>query len=246
MSLGFIILRHVNSQQTNEYWIEAYRCIRRLYPDSWVLIVDDNSIQSLVVCNFTPYRCKVIQSEFPKAGELLGYYYFYKTKMFSQAVILHDSVFLKQKLPPIKEPVKFLWHFLYPTYYPREEKQFVRKLLHYQPLLYLYEKKNAWCGCFGVQSVIHLDFLEFLEKKYGLFQRLLPTIRNRFDRQCIERVFALVCSAEYSNLTKFPSLFGDIHQYGLPWGFTFDKYLEGEYLVLTKKPLDAIKVWTGR
>ena len=244
MSLGFIMVRHVNSPSTNEYWIEAYRSIRRFYPNEWVLIVDDNSIQSLVTCNFTPYKCKVIKSEFPQSGELLGYYYFYKTRMFSQAVILHDSVFLQERLPVVKKPVSFLWHFAYPPAYPKEEKQFVRKLRHHHSLLHLYEKKNKWFGCFGVQSVIRLDYLDFLETKYGLFKLLLPFIKNRFDRQCIERVFALVCSVECSYLLETPSLFGNIHTYPIKWGFTLDDMKNKPKSLVFHVP--AIKVWTGR
>ena len=29
--IGFIILRHVNNNLTNEYWKEAYKCIRKFY-----------------------------------------------------------------------------------------------------------------------------------------------------------------------------------------------------------------------
>ena len=42
-SLGFIILRHVNSELTNKYWVNCYNCIRRHYPENKILIIDDNS-----------------------------------------------------------------------------------------------------------------------------------------------------------------------------------------------------------
>ena len=38
---GFIILRHVNSKQTDYYWKECYRCIRKLYPTQKIVIIDD-------------------------------------------------------------------------------------------------------------------------------------------------------------------------------------------------------------
>lgn len=243
MSLGFVIVRHVNSPTTNEYWIEAYHRIRRVYPQNWILIVDDNSIQSLVVWNFTLRRCKVIQSEFPKAGELLGYYYFHKTKMFSQAVIMHDSVFLLQPLPKVNDPVKFLWHFENPPEKVREEKAYLSMLRHHKPLLTQYTHKKRWVGCFGVQSIIQLNFLEFLEEKYGIFELLLPFIKSRLDRQCIERVFALLCCVEYAALVRDPSVFGGIYQYPIPWGFSFQDY-RTRYAVW--KSLPIVKVWTGR
>ena len=43
MSFGFIMLRHVNSEETNKYWIESYSCIRSLYPDNMIIIIDDSS-----------------------------------------------------------------------------------------------------------------------------------------------------------------------------------------------------------
>ena len=40
--IGFIILRHVNSELTNQYWIYCYQSIRK-YPEQSILIIDDNS-----------------------------------------------------------------------------------------------------------------------------------------------------------------------------------------------------------
>lgn len=39
----FIVLRHVNSAQTNEYWQESYKSIRTHYPDTPIYIIDDHS-----------------------------------------------------------------------------------------------------------------------------------------------------------------------------------------------------------
>ena len=41
--IGFIILRHVNNELTNQYWIHSYKCIRQYYPENNIIIVDDNS-----------------------------------------------------------------------------------------------------------------------------------------------------------------------------------------------------------
>ena len=40
--LGFIILRHVNSELTNKYWIESYFSIRKYYNNK-IIIIDDKS-----------------------------------------------------------------------------------------------------------------------------------------------------------------------------------------------------------
>ena len=217
--------------------------IRTLYPYNWILIIDDNSIPSMIDCNFTMRKCKVIESEFPGAGELLGYYYFWKTRLFNQAVILHDSVFLQQPLPEIHDPVRFLWHFNHNWDEPRQEKQWLSRLHHSKALVDFYDKKTQWFGCFGVQSIIRLDFLDFLEFKYDLFKNVLPLIEKRSDRMCMERVFAVLCTVEFFPLQSKPSVFGNIHEFGLPWGYDFKQYRTQPQ---TWKYLPAVKVWTGR
>jgi len=243
MSLGFIILRHVNSPSTNQYWQECYIRIRTLYPDNWILIIDDNSVPSMVESNFTMRKCKIIESEFPRAGELLGYYYFHKTRLFTQAVVLHDSVFLQRPFPVIHDPVRFLWHFHHPWDKPFQEKQWLLRLHHSAALTRFYNKKQLWFGCFGAQSILRLDFLDFLESKYGLFKTVVPLIKTRIDRMCMERVFAVLCTIEYSPLQSTPSVFGDIHAYGIPWGYDFKHYRTQPQAL---KYLPAVKVWTGR
>ena len=79
-SFGFLMTRHVNSEKSNAYWQEAYRCIRAIYPDVLVLIIDDNSLpEYLKIESETPSLRNVwiIQSEFQGRGELLAYYYFW-------------------------------------------------------------------------------------------------------------------------------------------------------------------------
>ena len=43
MEQGFIILRHVNSEDTNKYWITCYDKIREFYPENKIMLIDDNS-----------------------------------------------------------------------------------------------------------------------------------------------------------------------------------------------------------
>jgi hypothetical protein len=49
--LGFIVLRHVNDETTNQYWIHCYNCIRKYYPENMILIIDDNSNYDFVSNN---------------------------------------------------------------------------------------------------------------------------------------------------------------------------------------------------
>ena len=44
MTTGFIILRHVNEKEHDNYWKTCYRTIRKFYNNP-ILIIDDNSNQ---------------------------------------------------------------------------------------------------------------------------------------------------------------------------------------------------------
>ena len=97
-SYGFIITRHVNSENTNKYWNNCVKLLRTLYPLRKIVIIDDNSNTQFVKsdCDYT--NLIVINSEFKGRGELLPYYYYLKNKFFDNAVIIHDSVFFHKRV----------------------------------------------------------------------------------------------------------------------------------------------------
>ena len=45
---GFIIIRNVNNEIQNEFWIESYNSIRKFYPNTEILIIDNNSNKSFL------------------------------------------------------------------------------------------------------------------------------------------------------------------------------------------------------
>ena len=92
-SLGFIIIRHVNSPITNQYWKYSYDCIRKYYPEHNIVIIDDNSHYNHITSKEL-YKTEIIESEYNQRGELLPYYYYLHNKYFDNAVIIHDSVFI--------------------------------------------------------------------------------------------------------------------------------------------------------
>jgi len=107
-STGFIILRHVNSALTNNYWIRCHGCIRIFYPEHPILIIDDGSDYKYVT-DITLYKTTVINSEYPGRGELLPYYYYLHNKLFETAVIIHDSVFINTYIDLSVNKYKFIW-----------------------------------------------------------------------------------------------------------------------------------------
>ena len=231
-SLGFIILRHVNSSDTNNYWFRCYKNIRNFYPENMILIIDDNSDKNFIT-NEELYKTTIINSEFPKRGELLPYYYYLQNKLFDTAVILHDSVFIQQKIDFNVDKYKMIWTFKH-NWDQIEDETMMIQLFNDDELLRFYENKNNWKGCFGGMTIITHDFLTYVNSKYKL-SKLLDVILTRYNRKTFERVIACIIQKEY----KTESLLGDIHEY-CKFGISFHNNLD------TYKDLPLLKVWTGR
>ena len=241
---GFIILRHVDSMKTNAYWQECYHCIRTIYPTNKIVIIDDDS-NPVYLTSIPMTHALIVESEYKKRGELLPYYYYLQNKWFENAVILHDSVFIKSdivsKYVSMKVPYKMLWHF---TTHDYDDDACILQLLlslnNSNKLLEYYHRK-IWNGCFGGMLVINHDFLLHLNNKYNI-SALLSKITRRDDRIAFERVIA--CMVQYENINMHFGILGDIGRY-CKWGYSFQEYMRD------KDKLDTytypfIKVWTGR
>jgi len=241
--MGFIILRHVNSEATNRYWIHCHECIRRFYPENPILIIDDNSNYSFITIsnNEIMYKTRIIQSEFPKRGELLPYYYYLRNPFAKYVVILHDSVFINKYIDflPSQEPssshppYRFLWDFEHEWDQIEDETRMIQHVGD-PDLLTFYEDKVLWKGCFGGMCLIRHDFLRIVDSKYEFTTKLLNDITERYNRCSFERVLACILQKEEANIP----LFGNLHAY-MPWGVSFENRQRFYHLPI-------IKVWTGR
>jgi len=247
-NFGFILLRHVNSHNTNKYWIESYNCIRLYYPNSKIIIIDDNSNYDYIT-DIELTNAQIINSEFKGRGEILPYYYYLKYNFFDRAIIIHDSVFI-QKYINFGKKNKFIWHFEHKWDEDDKEKKFISYLDNNKPLLEFYDNKELWSGCFGGMTVINYDFLKMLNNKYNII-KLIDYIKCRDDRMRFERIIACVFSYENVNTV---SIFGRIHEY-MPWGYTFEQYIIDKNIprgytyssnILNKNYLPIVKIWTGR
>ena len=231
VSIGFIILRHVNNKLTNKYWIHCYECIRKHYPDNKILIIDDNSnyqyITGHVVRNTT-----IIQGEFPGRGELLPYYYYLQNKLFDTAVIIHDSVFVNANIDFRVEKYKIIWGFQH-TWDQIEDETKMINVFNDAELLTFYKNKSLWTGCFGGMVVITHDFLKEINNKYNI-SKLIGVVLNRYNRQSFERIIACLLQKTHANTL----LLGDIQAY-VTWGIKFHQIEQCRHMPL-------IKVWTGR
>jgi hypothetical protein len=254
-SYGFIITRHVNSITTNKYWNHNLKLIRGLYPLTKIVVIDDNSNYDYVKANADYENITIIQSEFPKRGELLPYYYFLKYKFFKNAFIIHDSVFIQKKIDLNKlngTKVISLWHFEKDA----ENIDNTKRLLKLLQNSYEIERKmeedkydnmmltkidRKWYGSFGVQCYINLNFLEYIENKYKI-TNLVNGVTCRSDRSCLERIMGCIFCIENKKLLLQPSLFGCI--FNRKWGYTFNEYMDDLNKRNTTKYV--VKVWTGR
>jgi hypothetical protein len=229
--LGFIILRHVNNENTNNYWIHSYNCIRKFYPENEILIIDDNSNYKYIT-EIPLYRTTTINSEYFGRGELLPYYYYLHNKLFDTAVIIHDSVFINDYIDFNVDKYRIIWDFEHNWDQIEDETNMI-KLFNDEELLSFYENKSLWTGCFGCMSIITHNYLTYINNKYDI-SKLLPYVLTRYNRSSFERVIACLLQKNGKNET----LIGDIHKY-IPWYLKFEQKDFYSHLKI-------IKVWTGR
>jgi hypothetical protein len=255
MSFGFIITRHVNSEQTNKYWNQNVKLIRSLYPHKKIIIIDDNSTQSFVKADFEYKNLEIIQSEYPKRGELLPFIYYLKYKWFDNAVIIHDSTFIHKRIPfeRLKMPVLPFWHHPYDkenlinlvriSGYLKNGAFIKQRLTGSEINVLGMDDKNKFNLCFGGQCFINHSFLLGLERKYKI-TNLVNAITCRKDRCGFERIIGLLFSNEYTNLTNIQSFYGDIRTHYLSFNYNFDQYINDFNNKIIHGQI--IKVWTGR
>jgi hypothetical protein len=255
MTYGFIITRHVNSELTNKYWNQCVKLIRTHYPFRKIIIIDDNSNYDFVKADHDYKNTEIIQSEYPKRGELLPYVYFLRHQWFDNAIILHDSVFIHKRIPfeNFKFPVMPLWHHTY-------DQEYLDNLLrisnHLKNNVYLKQKlqgpginilgmptDDKFDLCFGALAYVNINFLKKIENKYKL-SNLINCIQSKKDRCGLERIIGLLFFQEYPNLKNIHSLFCNIHHHHKPFQYDFNQYLQD---FRNKKACEKfVKVWTGR
>jgi hypothetical protein len=243
---GFVVLRNVISEDTNDYWNLCVKQINLLYPSSKIIIIDDNSNPEYVKELFELKNVEVYHSKYKKRGELLPFLYFIENHWFENMIFIHDSCFIQKRIPFEKCIVNVmpLWHFK-----PDNESS---EVIHYQlqhlshsfELINLFSQKDlllrnkTWYGIFGLMCFINYSFLTRINNKYKLYN-LIPIIRNRQDRCSLERTLSILFYSENYFLQQKHSLLGNIFQYG-KWNLTYKEFKEKNI------NLPIVKVWTGR
>jgi hypothetical protein len=234
--IGFIVTRHVSTELHGKYYKKCYESIRRFYPEVPIVIIDDNSNQSLIDREYDSkmQNTTIVQSEYPKRGELLPYIYFIRNKWFKKAVIIHDSVFINSLIDFSRDNVS-LWDAEHTWNNPSKELYLIMKLNNNKSLVKQYHDKTRWRLCFGVMAFVTHDFIVQLNVEHNLIN-LINFVVNREFRCCLERIMGLLLCKDGIK----PSEFGNIHKHS-SWGFQFSDD------IIEKNPhIPIIKVWSGR
>lgn len=232
--IGFIMTRHVTSLETDKYWKLSYSHIRKYYPENTIVIIDDNSNSMYLDKSYETelYKTIIINSEYPRRGELLPYIYYIKNRWFDTAVIIHDSVFINKKIDFRVKNYKMLWSSKAKSY--TEDGDIVtKKLQNSEKLSRFRQYRNEWISCFGGMTSITHDFLLQLHHKYNFFI-FIHLVKTRRERIVFEHVLGCMLNAH----NKHDVIAGEMGTYCL-YGTSFKD-------IDTLRHLPIIKVWTGR
>ena len=240
----FIVLRHVNNHLSNKYWNYCVDFIRKLYPDVLIVIIDDHStIKPYRLNNKNMDNLKVINSELKsKRAEFLPYYYFYKKRFADKALIIHDTVFIHEKIDKKyinTNTFHSFWTFSHKwnSKYEKHIIKILKQMDNSNDLINLYYKEDKWSGFFGGMSIIDLDFISNIFNNNNYIHILKENINSRETRMAFERIIGLILV--YHNKKNNISINKNIHNH-LNWGISFDNYLKKK----NKKNME--KIWVGQ
>lgn len=192
--LGFIILRHVRDNTSKKLWYLSYRCVRKLYPENPILIIDDHSNYKFINPELekTLVNTTIVKSTKIGRGEILPYLYYLEHKIAEKIIFVHDSSFITKKIDvsTIKN-FKPLWHFSHGFDKTKSQYILLLKLLNGEKLLNFMKNKDKWYGSTGATTIISYDYLKKINDMYDL-KRLEPYIKKRPQRMVFERMIGII------------------------------------------------------
>lgn len=206
----FIVVRHARTDTDAQLCSVCVESIREFYPTDRILVVDDHSPEPARFEDIP--NVTVVPSEFEAGrGELLGWYYFWKTTSTSDpnevGCMLHDSMCLTGPLPDTTRPAR-LWSFRGTHLLGNHGEAELLSKLNPGHVAHMFQTASEWQGCFGLCAVLPWSVVDVLERN-GIF-RLLEHVRTRTDRMAMERIFGWML---YVSRATNASLFGDIHMF---------------------------------
>ncbi len=256
------ITRYINNKEIAQYWKNSYDCIRNLYKNINIVIIDDSSNEEFIAKDndisdvtffYSQQEKKDDQlkcEDFTKKGEILPFYYFYKYGTTPYAVFIHDSVFINKAIHDNIYEDDFLsfWSFNTISWYKRLYSQmnnFINVFSKSKELTDIWKRPNLWEGTFGSMCVISSKYLNELEKEYGFLSNGLSMIQGREERMLLERLLSIFYFSKHSRSPH--ALFSNIHiwcmsTFGKSWGLKWSQYKSQKRL----SNVPIIKIWSGR
>ena len=220
-TFGFIITSYIHEFN---HLLALDSCIKSLrdkhLEQKKIIIIDTKSNKNLVNLAINSNKYDDVIFEFSKEdipADMLALYYYKKNKYFTKAIIIQDSMKLKEKIDVSNvNDVLYLWHFTNHRIHwntikePDTEYNKTNNIVTHDDLIIdrinskieiqefkdycnsIYFRKDKWCGCFGGCCIISYDFLEELDRRTGIinFQKLMITRR---DRMVFESLFSIAC-----------------------------------------------------
>lgn len=216
MNYCFCILKHTKNYLTLNIFEKCYNSIRKFYPDSLIVIIDD---KSTIPINSLFKNVIYVTNSIDSTGELLPYYYFYKYKWADKMIILQDSMELISPIEPkvFERDVNYLWYFDNHSWDDKKDIDNMLKNLNFSTELIEKNYQTSWLGCFGSCMLISHTTLVDIVDKYNLFS-ILPMLKTRQQRCSLERVIGIIFDKEGHIDIKNPSLCGNILQHPYFYG----------------------------
>lgn len=251
------ITRHMNNDTTSRYWIHNYHCIRRIYSNVNIVIIDDNSNPEYLVNdnNFNDVTFKYINktsmNKLIGCGELLPFYMFHNDRPTTYALFIHDSVFIHKPIHKFifESDYISLWSFKSLNWYRQlyvNSVNILSKFNNGNELVKIYKQYETWEGNFGCMCVVSKYYIDLLNSKFNFLDVGIKNIYNREDRMVLERALAIYYN--YLHGENPPTIFDDIHSWALTniskmWDLSWKEYIKNE---TNFQEIPLIKIWSGR
>jgi hypothetical protein len=242
--LLFLIPLCVRNSALRTMWIHCYESIRKFYPESKIVFINNNSDPEYLQNDILFTNCDIINSEVPESRLFSPFYYYLKYYSdYSKAIILHDGNFFREHIDfSGVKGAKFFWHFDSRVWNNKSvAKQLYRKLNNSREAEHFFISMN-WSGCLGCMMVIDYSLLHKIQEKYNILV-LKDYIYNCVTANMWERIIACLCIQECNTIMNDISFFGNYKQ--LNEGFTYIDYCSDPHSDYVKK-MPLVKVFSSR
>lgn len=252
-SWAFIVTTCVRSETHLSYLKECIKHIRKLYPNTHIYVINDNS--SLDINVIKDDEIEIIEAIAPKAGELNPYLFGMDERCkHDKLVYIHDTVFIKKKIDIYivrNTEIDFLWYDITAIHNDTvrpENAEILNnlrfyfgngKISAYRYLSMVKDMRIPFSVKFGSMSIFTKSFCEKLDLVTNI-KEASKYFKQRVHRCFLERLLSLFHIFIYGNDYLLRNhLCGNIQRH-----LNSFKNLNINGIIDRKQPF--VKVWQGR